>query len=262
MSTHLRWPGLEGKRALVTGGTRGIGRAVVEHLVRSGAKVVLTSRSAEQAEQVADEIRSQAGADADGDCVKGLALDLSQPDSAEEIVTGLAKESRADGGIPLLVLNAGTTRDGLLMRMSREDWNSVVTTNLTGAFLVTKALLPGMIRARSGRIVAVSSVVGRMGNPGQSNYAASKAGLEGFIRSVAREVASRGITANTVAPGFIDTDMTRALPEAAVDKLVPLIPLGRLGEVDDVAGAVAFLLSEAAAYITGEVLAVNGGMDM
>ncbi|NJN63700.1 MAG: 3-oxoacyl-ACP reductase FabG, partial [Acidobacteria bacterium] len=174
----------------------------------------------------------------------------------------LAKETKDDGGIPLLVLNAGMTRDGLLMRMSLEAWREVLDANLTGSFLVTRALLPGMIRARFGRIVAVTSVVGRTGNAGQANYCAAKAGMEGFVRATAREVASRGITVNAVAPGFVDTDMTRALSEDVRQKLLESVPLGRLGTVEDVAASVAFLLSDAASYITGEILDVNGGMDM
>ncbi len=250
------WPGIAGKRALVTGGTRGIGRAIAETLAAAGAEVILTGRDLDRAEAVAEEIRAKGGS------ARGFALDLDRPEEALESLTSLAKETRDDGGIPLLVLNAGMTRDGLLMRMSLADWEAPIRANLTGAFVVTRALLPGMIRARYGRIVAITSVVGRMGNAGQANYAASKAGIIGFIRSLAREVASRNITANAVAPGFIDTDMTRALPEAAREKLLGLVPLGRLGTPEDIAGTVAFLLSDAASYVTGEVLDVNGGMDM
>jgi len=250
------WPGIAGKRALVTGGTRGIGRAIAETLAAAGAEVILTGRDLDRAEAVAEEIRAKGGS------ARGFALDLDRPEEALESLTALAKETRDDGGIPLLVLNAGMTRDGLLMRMSLADWEAPIRANLTGAFVVTRALLPGMIRARYGRIVAITSVVGRMGNAGQANYAASKAGIIGFIRSLAREVASRNITANAVAPGFIDTDMTRALPEAAREKLLGLVPLGRLGTPEDIAGTVAFLLSDAASYVTGEVLDVNGGMDM
>jgi len=254
--SETSWPGLAGRRALVTGGTRGIGRAIAETLAAAGARVILTGRSLERAEAVAAGIREKGGE------ARGFALDLDRPEEALASLTALAKETRDDGGIPLLVLNAGMTRDGLLMRMSLADWEAPIRTNLTGAFVVTRALLPGMIRARYGRIVAITSVVGRMGNAGQANYAASKAGLIGFIRSLAREVASRNITANAVAPGFIDTDMTRALPQAAREKLLGLVPLGRLGTPEDIAGTVAFLLSDAASYVTGEVLDVNGGMDM
>ncbi len=254
--SETSWPGLAGRRALVTGGTRGISRAIAETLAAAGARVILTGRSLERAEAVAAGIREKGGE------ARGFALDLDRPEEALASLTALAKETRDDGGIPLLVLNAGMTRDGLLMRMSLADWEAPIRTNLTGAFVVTRALLPGMIRARYGRIVAITSVVGRMGNAGQANYAASKAGLIGFIRSLAREVASRNITANAVAPGFIDTDMTRALPQAAREKLLGLVPLGRLGTPEDIAGTVAFLLSDAASYVTGEVLDVNGGMDM
>ncbi len=250
------WPGIAGRRALVTGGTRGIGRAIAGTLAAAGAEVILTGRDLARAEEVAGEIRDAGGK------ARGFALDLDRPAEALEALAALARETREDGGIPLLVLNAGITRDGLLMRMSLADWEAPLRTNLTGAFVVTRALLPGMIRARYGRIVAITSVVGRMGNAGQANYAAAKAGLIGFIRSLAREVASRNITANAVAPGFVDTDMTRALPEAARDRLLGLVPLGRLGTPEDIAGTVAFLLSDAASYITGEVLDVNGGMDM
>lgn len=251
-----RWPGLEGARALVTGGSRGIGRAIVGELARSGVEVLLTARDAERAERVAEEVRS------DGGKARGLGLDLSDPSAASGVLDALVKDLKESGGLPLVVHNAGMARDGLILRMSLDQWNEVLGANLTGAYLVTKAVLPGMIRARRGRIVVISSVVGRMGNPGQANYAASKAGLHGFIRSVAREVGARGVTVNAVAPGYIDTDMTSALPDAAREKLLELVPMGRLGRPEDVASAVAFLLSEAAAYITGEVLDVNGGMDM
>jgi len=250
------WPGLAGKRALVTGASRGIGRAIAGVLAASGADVLLTARTEEAAEAAAEVLRGE------GWRARGIALDLSHPRAALDRCQELVKETKDDGGIPLLVLNAGMTRDGLLMRMSLESWQEVLDANLTGSFLVTRALLPGMIRARLGRIVAVTSVVGRTGNPGQANYCAAKAGMEGFVRATAREVASRGITVNAVAPGFIDTDMTRALSEDVRQKLPETVPLGRLGTVEDVAASVAFLLSDAASYITGEVLDVNGGMDM
>lgn len=255
MSDLFRWPGLAGRRALVTGGSRGIGRAIAEELARSGAHVTLTARTGEAAERVAAEIAAGGGA------ACGIALDLSDPGCAGTL-DRLAKLGRETGPIELLVLSAGMTRDGLLLRMSLADWSAVLEANLTGAFQVTRALLPGMIRNRFGRIVALTSVVGRMGNAGQTNYAASKAGLIGFVQSLAREVASRNITVNAVAPGFIDTDMTRALPEDARAKLLDTVPLGRLGRAEEIASAVGFLLSEKAAYITGEVLDVNGGMDM
>lgn len=256
MSGVLRWPGIDGRRALVTGGSRGIGRVIAEHLAASGADVILTARTEEGAAPAVEAIRGAGGK------ARGLALDLSAPEAAAETLDRVARETKEDGGVSLCVLNAGMTRDTLIMRMSLADWNAVIQANLTGAFQVTRALLPAMIRNRFGRIVAITSVVGRMGNAGQANYAASKAGLIGFVRSMAREVASRNITVNAVAPGFIDTDMTRALAEGARDKLLELVPLGRLGRSEDVASAVMFLLSDAAGYITGEVLDVNGGMDM
>ena len=256
MSETFRWPGIAGRRALVTGGSRGIGRAIAEALAASGAEVILTARTLESA------ARAAGGIAAAGGRARGMALDLSAPAEAAQALDALAKETKDAGGVGLVVLNAGMTRDGLLMRMSLADWNAVIEANLTGTFQVTRALLPSMIRNRFGRIVAITSVVGRMGNPGQANYAASKAGMIGFIRSLAREVASRNVTANAVAPGFIDTDMTRALPEEARTKLLEHVPLARLGTADDVASAVMFLLSDAAGYITGEVLDVNGGMDM
>lgn len=254
--TTMRWPGIAGRRALVTGGSRGIGRVIAETLARSGAEVLLTARTLESAEKAAAEIREAGGS------ARGLALDLSASQDAAAVLDGLARELKESGGVHLLVLNAGMTRDNLLMRMSLADWNAVIDANLTGAFQVTRALLPAMIRNRFGRIVAITSVVGRMGNPGQANYAASKAGLIGFVQSLAREVASRNVTVNAVAPGFIDTDMTRSLPEEQRKKLLELVPLGRLGRAEDIAAATLFLLSDAAAYVTGEVLDVNGGMDM
>ncbi|MDQ7006235.1 MAG: 3-oxoacyl-[acyl-carrier-protein] reductase [Acidobacteriota bacterium] len=249
----MKWPGIASRRALVTGGSRGIGRAIARTLVASGAEVIVTARTPESAERAAAEL---------GPSARGVELDLSVPARAEQRLAELAAEIKQAGGLDLLVLNAGMTRDGLVMRMSLDQWQEVIDANLTGAYLVTKAFVPGMIRSRFGRIVLLSSVVARMGNAGQSNYAASKAGMIGFVRSLAREVASRGITVNAVAPGFVDTDMTRAIPEAARNKLLELVPLARLGEPEDIASAVAFLLSDAASYITGEVLDVNGGMDM
>ncbi len=252
----LRWPGLDGRRILVTGGSRGIGRAIVDELAGAGAEVFLTARTLESAEKAAAEVAAAGGR------ARGVALDLSDAAAAQAALDALVKETREAGGMHGVVLNAGMTRDTLLMRMPLADWEAVIQANLTGAFLVTKAWVPGMIRNRFGRIVAVSSVVGRMGNAGQVNYAASKAGLIGFVRALARELASRSVTVNAVAPGFIDTDMTRSLPEEARKKLLEAVPLGRLGMPADVATGVAFLLSDAASYITGAVLDINGGMDM
>jgi len=254
--TPSPWPGLAGRRIFLTGGSRGIGRAIASQLAAAGAEVVLTARTPESAEAAAAAIQ------ADGGSARGVALDLSDPVGAQAALDGLVREYKDSGGMHGVVLNAGMTRDTLLMRMSLADWDAVIQANLTGAFLVTKAWVPGMIRSRFGRIVAVSSVVGRMGNAGQANYAASKAGLVGFVRAMARELASRQVTVNAVAPGFIDTDMTRALPEEARNRLLEGIPLGRLGTGEDVANGVAFLLSDAASYITGAVLDINGGMDM
>ncbi len=254
--TSSPWPGLAGRRIFLTGGSRGIGRAIASQLAAAGAEVVLTARTPESAEAAAAAIQ------ADGGSARGVALDLSDPVGAQAALDGLVREYKDSGGMHGVVLNAGMTRDTLLMRMSLADWDAVIQANLTGAFLVTKAWVPGMIRSRFGRIVAVSSVVGRMGNAGQANYAASKAGLVGFVRAMARELASRQVTVNAVAPGFIDTDMTRALPEEARNRLLEGIPLGRLGTGEDVANGVAFLLSDAASYITGAVLDINGGMDM
>ncbi len=250
------FPGIAGRLALVTGGSRGIGRTIALSLGAAGARVYLTSRTLEAAESVAEEIRAEGGE------AHGLALDLSQPEAAAETCQQLAKSTRDDGGISLLVLNAGMTRDGLIMRMGLPAWREVLDANLTGAFVVTKSLVPAMIRGRFGRIVALSSIVARIGNAGQANYCASKAGLHGLVRALARELASRSITVNAVAPGFIETDMTRELPEATRQRLLEQVPLGRLGTQEDVAGAVLFLLSDLATYITGEVVDVNGGMAM
>ena len=260
MMTNLQagatFPGIAGRLALVTGGSRGIGRTIAMSLGAAGARVYLTSRTLEAAEAVAEEIRAAGGE------AYGLALDLSQPEAAADVCRQLAKSTRDAGGISLLVLNAGMTRDGLIMRMGLPAWQEVIDANLTGAFVVTKSLVPAMIRARFGRVVALSSVVARVGNAGQTNYCAAKAGLHGLVRALARELASRSITVNAVAPGFIETDMTRALPETTRQQLLEQVPLGRLGTPEDVAGAVLFLLSDLAAYITGEVVDVNGGMAM
>ncbi len=241
---------LSGKVALVTGASRGIGRAIALTLARAGARVVVTSRG-DAAQAVVDDI-VQAGGEA-------IAV-------AADVVDAQAMSGAVDhvletwGRLDILVNNAGITRDQLLLRMKREDWDAVVATNLTGTFTCTQAVLKTMVRQRVGRIISISSVVGQSGNPGQTNYAATKAGIIGFSKALAREVASRNITVNVVAPGLIDTDMTRDISSDAQANWTANIPLGRLGTPDDIAAAVCFLASDAASYITGQVLAVNGGM--
>jgi 3-oxoacyl-[acyl-carrier protein] reductase len=241
---------LSGRIALVTGASRGIGRAIARQLAAQGAHVVAAARG-DNARAVADEI---AGAGGRADAV---ALDVTGAGAAEEIVRATLERL---GRIDILVNNAGIARDQLMLRMKREDWDAVLATNLTGAFALTQAVLKPMIRQRGGRIVCISSVVGQSGNAGQANYAASKAGLIGFAKAVALEVASRGITVNVVAPGLVETDMTRPITDDARDDWAAKIPLRRLGTPDDVASAVCFLASDEASYITGQVLAVNGGM--
>jgi 3-oxoacyl-[acyl-carrier protein] reductase len=243
---------LGGKVALVTGASRGIGRAIAVRLAEQGATVVAAARGDHANDCAADLTARGLKADA-------LSLDVTDSAALEGVPAGIvARHGRLD----ILVSNAGITRDQLLMRMKREDWDAVIATNLTATFVLTQAAMRPMLKQRGGRIVAVSSVVGQMGNAGQTNYAASKAGLIGFAKALAREVASRAITVNVVAPGMVDTDMTRAINEKAQVDWAAQIPLGRLGTVDDVAAAVCFLASDEAAYITGHVLAVNGGMYM
>jgi 3-oxoacyl-[acyl-carrier protein] reductase len=242
---------LDGRTALVTGASRGIGEAVARRFAAQGARLVLAARSADKLEALAAELRG-AGAEA-----QPLALDLSDHAAIPE---RLAELPEAFAEIDILVNNAGITRDNLLARLKQEDWDEVLATNLTGAFVASKALIRGMMRRRWGRIVSISSVVGLMGNPGQANYAAAKAGLIGFSKSVARELASRNITVNVIAPGYIATAMTENLPEAASSELSSQIPLGRLGTVDDVAAAACYLASEEAGYVTGAVLNVSGGL--
>jgi len=245
--------GLAGRMALVTGGSRGIGRAVALDLARGGAEVIVAATSLDRAVRTHDEIVAAGGR------ARAIAIDVANDDSVD---AGIEELLRDYGTIPLLVNNAGITRDNLLLRMKKGDWRDVIETNLTGVFRICRALVPGMVRSRFGRIVNVSSVVAGAGNPGQTNYAAAKAGVQGFSRSLARELATRNITVNCVAPGFIETDMTRELPDQARDRLLESIPLKRLGRPEDVVGCVRFLLSEDAGYITGTTLHVNGGMYM
>jgi len=242
---------LDGKTALVTGASQGIGEAVAKLLAARGARVVLAARNEEKLKQLAAYI------DAGGGCARPLALDVTQPETFAERLKSLPEDYAA---IDILVNNAGVTADNLLVRMSLEDWEQVLRTNLTGAFALTKEVVRGMIRRRWGRVINVSSVVGMMGNAGQANYAASKAGLIGFSKSLAREVGSRNITVNVVAPGLIETAMTEKLPEASREELTSAIVLKRLGTVDDVAGAVLFLASEEGGYVTGHTLNVSGGL--
>jgi 3-oxoacyl-[acyl-carrier protein] reductase len=243
---------LSDRIALVTGASRGIGRAIAQTLAKQGATVIAAARG-DNARAVAEEIAAAGGR------AEHATVDVAAAGSAEEAIGGVVSRH---GRIDILVNNAGIARDQLMLRMKREDWDAVLATNLTAAFALTQAALKPMIRQRGGRIISVSSVVGQAGNPGQANYAASKAGLIGFSKSVALEVASRGITVNVVAPGLIETDMTRAIAEQARQEWEGRIPLKRLGTPDDVAAAVCFLASNEASYITGQVLAVNGGMYM
>jgi len=242
---------LHGRVAIVTGASRGIGRSIALELGRRGAVVVVADVLGEQAAGVAAEIAAAGGE------AEAAAVSVTDQPAVEGLVQGLVG---ARGRVDILVNNAGIARDQLLMRMKRSEWDLVLEVNLTGAFTCTQAVLRPMMRQRSGRIISISSVVGQMGNAGQANYAASKAGLIGFSRAIAREVASRNVTVNVVAPGLIDTDMTRALPESVQRDWLSKVPLGRFGAPEDVAAAVAFLASDDAAYITGQVLAVNGGM--
>jgi 3-oxoacyl-[acyl-carrier protein] reductase len=242
---------LTGEIALVTGATRGIGAAIAERLAHDGARVIGTATTADGAARISASLAAHGG--------RGAVLDVVKPESIETLLQEI--ESK-EGPIGILCNNAGITRDTLLLRMKEEDWDAVLDTNLTSVYRLSKAVLRGMMKARKGRIVSITSVVGLTGNPGQTNYAAAKAGIIGFTKSLAREVGSRGITVNAIAPGFIDTDMTRALAEAQRAALNAQIPLGRLGQPADIAAAVAFLCSTDGAYITGETLHVNGGMHM
>lgn len=240
----------DGKIALVTGASRGIGRAIAETLVARGAKVIGTATS----DKGAAEISAYLGASG-----KGMTLNVTDSASIDAVLTAIRAEF---GEIDILVNNAGITRDNLLMRMKDDEWQDILDTNLTSVFRLSKAVMRAMMKKRCGRIITIGSVVGTMGNAGQANYAAAKAGLIGFSKSLAREVASRGITVNVVAPGFIETDMTRALTEEQRAGILAEIPAARLGEAKEIASAVAFLASDEAGYITGETLHVNGGMYM
>ena len=244
---------LEGKVALVTGASRGIGRAIAIALGQSGATVIGTATTEAGAQKITEGFRET------GIQGQGMALNVISAENCAEVVKVVASEF---GAPQILVNNAGITRDNILMRMKDGEWDSVINTNLSSIFRMSKAVLRGMTKARWGRIINISSVVGSMGNQGQSNYAAAKAGVEGFTRSLAREVGSRNITVNTIAPGFIDTDMTRELPEAQREMLLGQIPLARLGQPEEIAATVDFLAGDGAGYISGETLHVNGGMYM
>jgi 3-oxoacyl-[acyl-carrier protein] reductase len=241
---------LEGEIALVTGASRGIGAAIADALAGAGARVVGTATSETGAEGITETLGGRG---------RGLVLDIGNDESVQNAL----KDIQANEGSPTIVVNnAGITRDNLLMRMKAEEWDDVLSTNLSGVFRVCKASLRGMMKAKKGRIINIASVIGVMGNAGQANYAAAKAGIIGFSKSLAREIGSRNITVNVVAPGFIDTDMTRVLPAEQRDSMLAQVPLGRLGDGDDIASAVLFLASPAGAYVTGETLHVNGGMLM
>jgi len=242
---------LNGEIALVSGASRGIGAAIADRLSADGARVIGTATTIEGAERITQTLSARAG--------RGAVLDVTSQDSIDALIADIEGK---EGPIGILCNNAGITRDTLLLRMKPDDWDAVIETNLASVFRLSKAVLRGMLKARKGRIVSITSVVGLTGNPGQANYAAAKAGIIGFTKSLAREVGSRGITCNAIAPGFIDTDMTRALSEAQHAALNAQIPLGRLGQPAEIAAAVAFLASADGAYITGETLHVNGGMYM
>ena len=242
---------LKGEIALVTGASRGIGAAIADRLAALGATVFGTATTESGAQAIGERLAAHGG--------HGRVLNVTDPAAIEGLIDSIAKEA---GAVSILVNNAGITRDQLLMRMKEEDWSAIMETNLTSVFRTSKAVMRGMMKARKGRIISIASVVGVTGNPGQANYAAAKAGIIAFSKSLAREIGSRGITVNVVAPGFIDTDMTRALPEEQRTALLSGIALGHLGEPGDIAEAVAFLASPAAKYITGETLHVNGGMYM
>lgn len=242
---------LDGKIALVTGASQGLGRAAALKLAQQGATLVLAARQADKLQALADEIAAAGGK------AHALQLDLSKPESIPAQIAGLPEDF---AGIDILVNNAGITRDGLFMRMSLEQWREVIDTNLTGSFAVTRELIRGMMKKRSGRVIFVSSVIGLMGNAGQANYAAAKAGMIGLAKSLARELGSRSITVNVVAPGFIETAMTEALDEKVRKEIAENIVLRRVGSPDEIASAIVYLASDEAAYVTGHVLNVSGGM--
>ncbi len=242
---------LQGEIALVTGASRGIGAAIADTLAARGATVIGTATTEAGANAIGERLQATGG--------HGRVLDVSQAGAIEALVDTISSEF---GAISILVNNAGITRDNLLMRMKDDDWQAILDTNLTSVYRSSKAVMRGMMKARRGRIVNIASVIGVTGNAGQSNYAAAKAGIIAFSKSLAKEIGSRGVTVNVVAPGFIETDMTRDLPEASKDALIQQIALGRLGAPSDIAEAVAFLAGPAASYITGETLHVNGGMYM
>ncbi|WP_333676934.1 3-oxoacyl-ACP reductase FabG [Dyella sp.] len=242
---------LQGEIALVTGASRGIGAAIADELAAMGATVIGTATSEAGAAAIGERLAPHGG--------HGRVLNVTDATSVEALIDDIAKQH---GAVSILVNNAGITRDQLLLRMRDEDWQAVLDTNLTSVYRLSKAVMRGMMKARKGRIISIASVIGLTGNPGQANYAAAKAGIIAFSKSLAREIGSRSITVNVVAPGFIDTDMTRGLPEESKQALLGQIALGRFGEASDIAKAVGFLASPAAAYITGETLHVNGGMYM
>ena len=245
---------MEGRVALVTGGGRGLGRAIAVRLAGEGAKVAISYRSNDAAAAETAELVRKAGAGCE--IFKG---DVASPEDVEALMKGVGE---AFGSVEILVNNAGTTRDNILLRMKDAEFEEVLDTNLKGTYLCTRAVLRGMVRARWGRIVNISSVVGLLGNAGQANYAASKAGMIGFTKSVAREVAGRGITANAVAPGYVETELTSGLPEHLKEQILGQVPVGRFGEPEEIAEVVAFLAGERAAYVTGQTIVVDGGMVM
>lgn len=244
---------IEGKIALVTGATRGIGKAIAQQLASQGATVIGTATSESGAEQIKATLAEI------GNAGTGIVLDVSSLESIEAVIAQINEQF---GAPTILVNNAGITRDNIMLRMKDEEWDAVIATNLSSIYRVSKAVLRGMTKARWGRIINISSVVGSMGNAGQANYAAAKAGVEGFSRSLAREVGSRGITVNNVAPGFIDTDMTKELSGDHKAAMLSAVPVQRLGQPEEISAAVGYLVSEAAGYVTGETLHVNGGMYM